>query len=145
MSAKRLAARAAGAVSRPDLQIVGELADLAQRREELARALLLRAGLARRALEQIRTPDVAHEHEVAGENRHRLLGGREILHEKGEMLRSVARRVPRGDADAADVEHVAVSQQLCSVGGGKLVAPLRRSLVGEQQLRAGTRYQLARS
>ena len=140
--AQRLAARAAGSMRWPDLQIVRELANAAERQEELARARLLRAGLVRRALEQIGAPDIADEDEITSENRDRLLGCVERLYHEGDVLGGVAGRVAHGEAHATHIEHVAVVKKLGSVTLRERVAPRGRPLGREQQLRAGARHEL---
>jgi len=126
----RLAARTAGPVPRPDLQIVGELLEARQRVKHLARQLFGGAAHVRRFFQQVRAADVTDKHEVPGKNANRFIRWRAaVRQEQRNMLRRMSWRVEHLEGQLADLECIPVFEQAVAVPGGVCVVPLRPSFV----------------
>ena len=113
-------------VAGPDLEVLGEFDELADRIEKLVGPHFLRPLLARSGLKQVRATEITDEDEVAGSDAHWLLGSRaKIGHQKRDVFWRVAGRVQGLELDVADLEGVVVPEQLVGVGAaaGLLVEP----------------------
>lgn len=114
--AERFAAGAARAVGGPDLDEVGDAAQLFDCGEKASGGRFHVARVAHGGLEQIGATEIAHEHEVA--RGHPDGGGRvdaAVGDEQGEVLGRVPGRVDRAELDVADREGVAVFEQVVVV------------------------------
>ena len=127
----------------PDLQPVRPRREVAQASVQGARALLHRAGLMHRALEQVRPSDITDKQEVAGRRADRVGGVGRVRHEKRQVLRRMARRVEHVDADSADVDRRAVGEALDAAVIRKGVAPLIAAFIRHVQRCARARRELA--
>ena len=138
--AQGLAAGRARAVAGEDLDVVGEGQELLlEAGEHLLRAEEAGVHAAGGLVQQVRTAQVAGEHEVAGEQVARGVGEGAVGDQEGQVLGGVARGVHRGHHDVADADLVAVVQ----AGGLELVLPVLPALAGDVDVRAGGRGQLA--
>src|SRR5690606_20289446 len=125
---ERLPAGTAGAVPRPQLQVVGKRHEpLAEAREELSSALEARVDVAGRFIEQVGPPDVADEHPVARQKVTGLVGELGVGDEERQVLGCVARGVHHGEPDATDVDDVTVLERLMF----EPVLPFGSTLIGE--------------
>ncbi len=117
----------------PYLHVLWQGANALERRVQLPGALLFGPRNAHGGLQQVRSTNVAHEHEVAREDPHRLVRGRRITKQEREVLRRVSGGVHRADADLADLNHVAVAQERRAGLLRECVLPLGRACAGEHQ------------
>ena len=125
------------------LDVVGQCQEaVAQAREELVSALEAGVDAAGRLVEQVRSADVADEHEVAGEHEARLLGLRAVGHEERQVFGRVAGGVHRSQRHVADDDLVAVVHPVGVVEAGA-VGPVGSALVGDVHAGTGARRELA--
>ena len=143
--AQPLAARRPGAVAGPDLQVVGQRAELFQALPECARRAVRRARHPGRLLEEVGPAHVAHEDEVAGDDAHRRGGAGGVGHHEGEVLG----RVP-GVCSTSNrmLPTMNCAPSLRSTAPALLregVLPAGPALVGEVHHRAGQVRELPRA
>ena len=136
--AERLAARGARTVPRPDLHVIVERQEPLERRVQRAGRGVHDARVARGLLQQIRPPQVAHEHEVAARDPDRRVRSRPVVEDQeGEVFGRVTRGMQGLDLDVADGERIAVPEEPMIVGAvlHPLVFPVRVALVRQIELR----------
>ena len=143
--AQCLAARAAGAVAGQDEQVIREALQPLNGVKLIARADLLAAGHPGGCLQQVRAADITGEQAVSRENAHRLVSGARVGEQDAQVLRRVAGRVQRLQANAAQPPLRAIHQQRTAGGGGIGVLPVRAAHPAQEAVRSGGRGQLART
>ena len=143
--AERLAARRAGAVPRPDLEMCRQRIRRVQRPIETASHRLHRSADVRGALEKIGAADVSREEEIAREHSDRNRAGRRVGDDEAHVFRRVTWRVPHVHRQGADVEVVAVAKEARAVGVGKRVLPIASPFARDKQLGPGSPRQFART
>jgi hypothetical protein len=113
--------------------MIGERAESVERVKERACARLHGVGHLGGLLEQVGTSHVAHEHEVAREDAHRTGRRRLVGDHEREVLGRVPGRVQHVEADVADGNHIAVTQQRGAVLRGEGVLPIGTAFGREVQ------------
>src|SRR4051812_21559213 len=129
----------------PDLQKVGEIARRADRVKELARQPIHRALDVRRALEEIRSADIADENEITSDHSNWSVARQTVGDDERQVLRRVTRRVTNVEANVADVELIAVRQQSRARLVSECVLPIGAALGRQQQLRTRCPCELGRA
>ena len=132
----------------PHLDEIGQFEETRNRLVQRLRRLAHDADLAGGCLQQVRPAEITDEHEVARKNADRLLRRATAVgdHER-HVLRGMAGRVHGAELDLADVEGVAVVQQLDVVVAADRPyrMPLGPALVRQVQGRADAFGELARA
>jgi hypothetical protein len=124
--AEGLAAGAAGAVAGVDLDVVGQGQELVpQAGEQLLGALEPRVDSPGGLVQQVRTPQVAGEDEVTGEQVAGLVAERTVGDQEGQVLRGVTGGVQGLDADVAEGDLVTVVEAFAV----KFVLPVTATIV----------------
>ena len=95
-------------MARPDLEVVGQPRDPLQAGEQRASRGLHRSGTLRGSLEQVGTAHVTNEQKVSGDRCKGLVQNRRVRHQERQVLGGMTRRMQDLDANAADIEPIAI-------------------------------------
>ena len=115
----------------PDLQVVGKFVELLNRAKQSACSGVGSSGHAGCFFEQVWSSDRADEHEVTGEDSHRLVGTAALVSQnERQTLRSVSRCVNDRQQDFADANFVAIFEQPMLILVDNLIFPIRWPFVG---------------
>ena len=103
--------RAAGAVGRPDLQIVGHLLKALHRLELTPGARFGRAHHPGGGFQQVGAADIADKEEITGKDPHGLVGASRVGDHEGDVFRCVAGGVQYIYLDIANHPAIAILNQ----------------------------------